>query len=113
MEIMDLMGACEFSPTEHVQKFLAESPHSSVSIACWEAGQTGPIHSHPGADEIYYVLEGKGFFRDGRMERQIGPGLTVFFRAGEAHQVGSLTRTVLYRVQAGADRHPKVMEDWP
>jgi len=113
MEIIDLMRACEFSPTHHVQKFLAESPHSSVSIACWEAGQISPIHSHPDADEIYYVLEGKGLFRDGRTEHHVGPGLTVYFRAGEVHQVQCLTRMVLYRVHAGADRQAKLMEAWP
>jgi len=113
MEILDLMGAREFSPAHHVQKFLTNSAHCSVSVASWEPGQTSPIHHHPGADEIYHILEGEGLFRDGRAERRLGPGATIFFPAGEVHQVHSLTRMVLYRVQAGADRHPELLAAWP
>ena len=92
MEILDLMGAREFSPAHHVQKFLTNSARCSVSVASWEPGQTSPIHCHPGADEIYHVLEGEGLFRDGRAERRLAAGATIFFPAGEVHQVHSLTR---------------------
>src|SRR6266849_39903 len=101
MEILDLKAAKEFSPTHHVYKTLAETPHSSISVVGWEPGQTSPIHSHPGADEIYHVLEGEGLFNDGRKEVRLGPGDTVIFPAGEM---------VLYRVQAGADRHPEPVD---
>jgi quercetin dioxygenase-like cupin family protein len=113
MEILDLKGSVEFSAGHHVYKFLSETPHSSISIVGWEAGQISPIHSHPDADEIYYVLEGEGLFNDGRKEARLGPGATVVFPAGEVHRVQALTRMVLYRVQAGADRHPEPVESWP
>jgi quercetin dioxygenase-like cupin family protein len=113
MEILELKGSLEFSPTHHVYKFLSETPHSSISIVGWEPGQISPIHSHPDADEIYYILEGEGLFNDGRKERQLGPGATVIFPAGEVHQVRAVTRMVLYRVQAGADRHPESRDAWP
>src|SRR5574341_1738136 len=106
MEIIDLERAKEFHSQHHIRKTLAETDRCAVSIACWEPGQTSPIHSHPGADEIYHVLEGEGLFRDGRTERRLGPGGTVVFPAGEVHQVHSLTRMVLYRLQAGAERQP-------
>ena len=48
-----------------------------------------------------------------RKERRLGPGDTVVFPAGEVHRVRSVTRMVLYRVQAGADRHPEFVEAWP
>ena len=63
--------------------------------------------------EIYYVIEGEGLFDDGRREARLGPGDTVVFTAGEVHQVKSVTRMVLYRVQAGADRHAVPVRDWP
>ena len=113
MKIVDLKRAVEFSPDRHVQKSLAESPRCGISIACWEPGQVSPIHSHPDADEVYHVLHGEGVFRDGREEARVGPGATVLFPAGEPHQVECLTRMVLYRVQAGADRAPVFFEGWP
>jgi quercetin dioxygenase-like cupin family protein len=113
MKIVELRRAVEFSPERHVQKSLAESPRCDISIACWEPGQVSPIHSHPSADEVYHVLQGEGLFRDGREEQRLGPGATVLFPAGEPHQVESLTRMVLYRVQAGADRAPVFFEGWP
>jgi quercetin dioxygenase-like cupin family protein len=113
MEFLDLYGTQEFSAAHHVQKTLAASSRCDVSIACWEPRQTSPIHSHPAADEIYHVLEGEALFRDGRAERRLGPGGTVLFLSGEVHQVESLTRLVLYRVQAGADRGPVFFANWP
>ncbi len=113
MEIVDLRGSLEFSPTHHVYKFLSETPHSSISIVGWEPGQISPVHSHPDADEIYYILDGEGLFNDGRKEARLGPGATVIFPAGEVHQVKAVTRMVLYRVQAGADRHPEAVKEWP
>jgi mannose-6-phosphate isomerase-like protein (cupin superfamily) len=113
MEIVDLEAAKEFSPTHHVHKSLTETGRSDITIACWEPGQASPIHRHPSADEIYHVLEGEGVFTDGRAEKRLGPGGTVLFPAGEAHQVRAITRMVLYRVQAGADRHPEMLDAWP
>ena len=113
MDILDLKGSVEFSSGRHVYKFLAETPHSSISVVGWEAGQISPIHSHPEADEIYYVLEGEGLFNDGRKEARLGHGATVIFPAGEVHRVQALTRMVLYRVQAGTDRHPEPVDTWP
>jgi quercetin dioxygenase-like cupin family protein len=113
MDVLDLKGSLKFSPDHHVYTFLAQTPYSSISIVGWEAGQISPIHSHPTADEIYLILEGRGSFNDGRKERELGPGDSVIFPAGEVHQVKAITRMVLYRVQAGADRHPEPVDRWP
>ena len=113
MEILDLKGSLKFSPEHHVYTTLSETEHSSISIVGWEAGQTSPIHSHPDADEIYHILEGEGLFNDGRRELKLRAGDTVIFPAGEVHRVQSLTRMVLYRVQAGPDRHPEMVKSWP
>lgn len=113
MQILDLKQAEEFSPAQHIQKTLAESRRCAISIACWEPGQVSPIHAHRDADEIYHVLHGEGVFRDGRREQRLGRGGTVVFPAGEVHQVMSVTRMVLYRVQAGTDRTPVFFEAWP
>lgn len=113
MEILDLKKAEQFSPEHHIHLTLSQSPLCAVSIACWEPGQVSPIHSHPEADEIYHVLEGEGVFLDGKTEQRLGPRGTVVFAAGEVHQVRSLTRMVLYRIQAGPDRTAVSFEAWP
>ena len=113
MKILDLHGSKEFSPTHHVYKTLAETPHSAISVVGWEAGQISPIHSHPDCDEIYHVLEGEGLFDDGKEQRTLKPGDTVIFPAGEVHQVSALTRMVLYRVHAGPDRRADMAGGWP
>jgi len=113
MEILDLKGSLKFSPERHVHTTVADTPSCSISVVGWEPKQVSPIHFHPGADEIYHVLEGEGLFNDGRKEVRLGPGDTVIFPAGQAHRVEALTRMVLYRVQAGADRHPEFLDAWP
>lgn len=113
MEILDLKGSLKFSPDHHVYTFLSNTPRSSISIVGWEPGQTSPIHSHPDADEIYLIMEGEGLFNDGQKEVRLGPGEAVIFPAGEVHRVQSITRMVLYRVQAGSDRRPEPVERWP
>jgi mannose-6-phosphate isomerase-like protein (cupin superfamily) len=113
MVVLDLKGSLRFSPVRHVYRTLADTPHCMISVVGWEPGQASSIHVHPQADEIYHVLEGEGLFSDGRQEMRLGPGGTVVFPAGEPHQVRSLTRMVLYRVQAGADRHHESLDAWP
>jgi mannose-6-phosphate isomerase-like protein (cupin superfamily) len=113
MEFVDLKGAEEYSPHHHVHKTLTATQRSDITIACWEPGQTSPIHCHPGADEIYHVISGSGLFTDGQTERKLSAGDTVIFPAGDVHQVSAITRMVLYRVQAGADRHAEALEAWP
>ena len=113
MEIVDLKASEEFSPDHHVHKSLTSTPRSDISIACWEPGQTSPIHCHPAADEIYHVIDGEGLFSDGSTERRLGRGDTVIFPAGELHQVQAVTRMVLYRVQAGPDRRAESVSTWP
>ena len=113
MNILDLHGSKEFSPTHHVYKTLAKTQYSEISVVGWEAGQISPIHSHPTADEIYHVLEGEGLFNDGRREVKLRPGDTVIFPAGEVHLVKCVTRMVLYRVQAGPDHRTEMAKGWP
>ena len=59
---------------------LTVTPRGDITIACWEPGQTSPIHCHPGADEIYHVISGSGLFTDGRTERKLSAGETGSFR---------------------------------
>jgi len=98
MEILDLKGSQEFSPDRHVYKFLAETPHCSISVGGGEPRQTSPIHSHPGADEIYYVLSGRGSMTLDGHTVEITPGTAVLTRTRSSHslkQVGDQDLVIL------------------
>ena len=82
MEIFDLTGPVDFSPERHVSRSLAKTPLSALSVIGWEPGQVSSIHFHPGADEVYHVLQGEGLFDDGQRHVRLGPGHAVMFRAG-------------------------------
>jgi len=55
MEIIDLHGQKEFSPTHHIHKTLVSTPYSEISVVGWEPGQTSPVHSHPTADFSHVI----------------------------------------------------------
>ena len=109
MEFVDLKAAREFSPHHHIHKSLTTTPRSDISDRLLGAR---PDLAHPQSSRAptrsITSIEGNGLFSDGRVERQLGPGDTVIFPAGEVHQVTALTRMVLYRVQAGSGPPPRV-----
>src|SRR6188768_4380589 len=46
---------------------LFESPRMLVGLNAFEPGQTHALHSHPGMDKLYLVIEGEGgFLLDGK-----------------------------------------------
>ena len=53
----------------------------SAGVVKLECGKGHDSHSHPGVEEILYVVEGKGHqvvdAPGGRQEREIGPGVLV------------------------------------
>jgi quercetin dioxygenase-like cupin family protein len=44
-----------------------------------------PPHSHPGSDELLYVVEGRLRHSVDGVERDLGPGESVFTRRGSVH----------------------------
>jgi len=102
-----------FAPWLRPERYRGSAAGADAAHAVRSRASPSPIHAHPGADEIYHALEGERLFHDGRQEARLGPGATVIFPTGEVHRVQSLTRMVLYRVQAGTDRHPEPPDAWP
>jgi quercetin dioxygenase-like cupin family protein len=113
MEIHEPGRLAEFSAEQHVSRSLLKTVHCAVSVVGWEPRQVSSIHAHPGADELYHVLEGEGLFSDGRRELRLGPGHLAVFPAGEVHRVQAVTRLVLCRIQAGTDRGRERHDGWP
>jgi quercetin dioxygenase-like cupin family protein len=67
-------------------------------------GKMTPLHSHPLADEMTYVLEGEILMRLGDREQRVGPGGVVMAPRGVAHafRVMSAQARMLF-VQAPGD----------
>jgi mannose-6-phosphate isomerase-like protein (cupin superfamily) len=49
------------------------------------ANSSHELHKHPNADEIFYVLSGRGIVRSGEEMFEVGPGDTVFVPQGDTH----------------------------
>ena len=61
--------------------------NQSLAEARVPQGATTLLHYHCRAEEIYYVVSGKGRMRLGEETREIGPGDAVAIPPGEVHQV--------------------------
>jgi quercetin dioxygenase-like cupin family protein len=51
-------------------------------------------HSHPGIEQVCYILEGRAMVEVGGQKREIGPGEACFFPAGERHVFTATTDAV-------------------
>ncbi len=57
-------------------------------------GATTP-HYHPRAEEIYYILEGRGSMQIGGEVRPVGPGDAIAIPPGARHQIRNTGSVVL------------------
>ena len=67
-----------------------ETERMFCDVYCFEPGQEQPSHKHPGADKIYYVLEGKGLVQIVAERRELVPGMAAHAGPGEEHAVTNL-----------------------
>ena len=88
-EIIDLHGQKEFSATHHIHKTLTRTPNSAISVVGWEPGQKSPIHCHPGADEIYHVLEGEGLMEIAGKNHVVRKHDFIFLPPGVEHAISN------------------------
>ena len=71
------------------EPWVTRADRFSAGIVTLEPGKGHTRHSHPGVEEILYVLEGKGIQRvevEGRpVERGVGPGVLIHIPADWMH----------------------------
>jgi quercetin dioxygenase-like cupin family protein len=58
---------------------------ASFEIHEWRGSGPATLHVHHADDEAWHVLEGELTFRYADRSETVGPGATVFVRAGTAH----------------------------
>src|SRR5256885_9171934 len=89
----------------HTGKATAEETNNA--FLCFEdhmtEGKMTPIHTHPGADEVFYVLEGDIVVHIEGDERAIGPGGFALVARGVPHAFLSTSQARLLSVQTPDD----------
>ena len=59
--------------------------HLEVTLGTLSKGGAALPHSHPGMEQVCYMLSGRARAEVGGQVREIGPGECCFFPAGEEH----------------------------
>ena len=92
MEVVNRNGVEAFITKDgsEIREILAPRNSSirnqSLAEARLAPGQVTEEHFHPVAEEIYYVLEGRGLMRIDGEEREIGPGDGIAILPGQRHR---------------------------
>lgn len=79
--------AVRFSNDKMAKVNLFETERMFCDVYGFEVGQAQRVHTHQGADKVYFVLEGSGTFQIGTEERDFGPNTVVFAPSGIEHGV--------------------------
>ncbi len=90
--IYDLKGLQEFASDKRVRKALVKGGQIDVEMACYEPGQSTPMHTHPRQDEIFYIIEGRANMSIGGVEREYEAGSMIRFGPGIPHDVRNLSK---------------------
>ena len=77
----------DFDAVKMAKNSVFESERMFCDVYCLEPGQFQRIHSHAGADKIYYVIEGTPTFEVDDERRELGAGHAVLAPAGSDHGV--------------------------
>jgi quercetin dioxygenase-like cupin family protein len=89
-EVFDLKALQEFAADKRVRKALVKGGQIDVEMACYEPGQSTPMHAHPRQDEIFYVVEGCVNLCIGGKDQAFDAGTMVHVHHGTPHDVRNL-----------------------
>jgi len=87
MMFKNIREAVRFAGEKMAKVNLFETERMFCDVYGLESGQGQKVHTHQGADKIYVVLEGRGTFRIGSEERELGPDTVVLAPSGVEHGV--------------------------
>ena len=89
-QVFDLHALKAFATDKRVRKMLFKTDQLWSEIACYEPGQSTPMHSHPREEEAIYVLEGAANMNINGDEVVVPAGAIVKFPANVPHDVRNL-----------------------
>ena len=107
-QLFDLHALKAFAADKRVRKMLFKTDQLWSEIACYEPGQSTPMHHHPREEEAIFVLEGRANMSIGGEEVVVEAGGIVRFPHAVPHDVRNLgpDRCVIMFVKL----NPKVLK---
>jgi len=92
MDVFKLADMVRYAPDKMAKVDVASSPRLICGLNCFEPGQSQKVHAHPGADKLYYVLEGSGEFSVGDEKRTLSTGELIHVPEDVPHGVTNTGR---------------------
>lgn len=89
MRLVSVTGAIHFADEQMEKIGLLATDRLFLDLYCLQPGQAQRVHSHGGADKVYYVLHGRASIAVGVEERELVAGTAVLAPAGEPHGVAN------------------------
>jgi quercetin dioxygenase-like cupin family protein len=86
-QVFDLHELKAFAPDKRVRKMLFKTSQLWSEIACYEPGQSTPMHQHPLEEEAIFVLEGTAHMSIDGEETVVPAGSIVRFPNRVLHDV--------------------------
>jgi quercetin dioxygenase-like cupin family protein len=89
-EVFDLHALKAFAGEKRVRRMLFKTDQLWSEIACYEPGQSTPMHVHPREEEAIFVLEGTATISVAGEEHVVRAGSIIKFPANVQHDVRNL-----------------------
>jgi quercetin dioxygenase-like cupin family protein len=110
MEILKAESLTDFSADKY-RRVPLPNTKGLMRLLCFEPNQHVPLHRHPEADEIFYVLKGQGEISVGEEKVKVNNGFFVKAPAGVLHKwQNSKERLVLISVLIPPSNHAHAEE---
>jgi len=76
------------------------SENLSITWVEGEPGSGQPMDSHPGNEQVYVIVRGRGIMRVSDEQQEVGPGTMVFIPPGAGHAIRNTGAEPLVYVSA-------------
>jgi quercetin dioxygenase-like cupin family protein len=85
--VQHLPARARFDAAKPAKLDCFRSPRLLVGLNCLDTGQSQPVHAHPGADKVYFVVSGNARFVIGHARVDAASGDLVIAPADVPHGV--------------------------